>query len=60
MPRFWKSPAGKRPDIVEIVHKVMDGESLDMGGLSQEMQDYVKTAKVLLGHTLFSDSWLEI
>jgi 5-methyltetrahydrofolate corrinoid/iron sulfur protein methyltransferase len=51
---------GNRPDIVEIVHKVMDGESIDMGGLSKEMQDYVKTAKVILGQTLFSDSWLEI
>jgi len=51
---------GNRPDIVETVHKVMDGESPDMGGLSKEMQDYVKTAKVILGQTLFSDSWLEI
>ncbi|MFH0786339.1 MAG: dihydropteroate synthase [Pseudomonadota bacterium] len=51
---------GNRPDIVEIVHKVMDGETLDMGGLSKEMVDYVKTAKVILGHTLYSDSWLEI
>jgi 5-methyltetrahydrofolate corrinoid/iron sulfur protein methyltransferase len=51
---------GNRPDIVEIVHKVMDGDGLDMGSLSKEMQDYVKTAKVILGQTLFSDSWLEI
>jgi 5-methyltetrahydrofolate corrinoid/iron sulfur protein methyltransferase len=51
---------GGRPDIVAIVHKVMDGESLDLGSLSKEMQDYVKTAKVIMGHTLYSDSWLEI
>jgi 5-methyltetrahydrofolate corrinoid/iron sulfur protein methyltransferase len=51
---------GNRPDIVEVIHKVMDGESLGMGGLTKEMQDYVKTAKVILGHTLYSDSWLEI
>jgi 5-methyltetrahydrofolate corrinoid/iron sulfur protein methyltransferase len=38
----------------------MDGEEIDMGSLSKEMQDYVKTAKVILGHTLFSDSWLEL
>ena len=49
-----------RPDIVEIVHKVMDGQAIDLGGLSKEMVDYVKTAKVILGHTLYSDSWLEI
>jgi 5-methyltetrahydrofolate corrinoid/iron sulfur protein methyltransferase len=51
---------GERPDIVAIVHKVLDGESLDLGSLSKEMQDYVKTAKVIMGHTLYSDSWLEI
>ncbi len=51
---------GRRPDIVEVIHKVMDGEPIDMGSLSKELQDYVKTARVILGHTLFSDSWLEI
>ncbi len=51
---------GERPDIVEIIHKVMDGEEIDMGSLSKEMQDHVKTARVILGHTLFSDSWLEL
>ncbi len=51
---------GERPDIVEIIHKVMDREEIDMGSLSKEMQDYVKTARVILGHTLFSDSWLEL
>jgi 5-methyltetrahydrofolate corrinoid/iron sulfur protein methyltransferase len=51
---------GRRPDIVQVIHKVMDGEPIDMGSLSQELQNYVKTARVILGHTLFSDSWLEI
>jgi 5-methyltetrahydrofolate corrinoid/iron sulfur protein methyltransferase len=51
---------GERPDVVEIIHKVMDGEVIGMDGLSKEMQDYVKTAKVILGHSLYSDSWLEI
>jgi len=51
---------GERPDIVEIIQKVMDGEEIDMGSLSKEMQDHVKTARVILGHTLFSDSWLEL
>ena len=51
---------GERPDIVEIIHKMMDGEEVGMNGLSKEMQDYVKTAKVILGHSLYSDSWLEI
>ncbi|MBW2125669.1 MAG: dihydropteroate synthase, partial [Deltaproteobacteria bacterium] len=50
----------ERPDIVEVIHKVMDGEEVDMDSLSKELQDYVKTARVLLGHTLYSDSWLEV
>jgi 5-methyltetrahydrofolate corrinoid/iron sulfur protein methyltransferase len=51
---------GERSDIVEIVHKIMDGEEVNVGALPKEMQDYVKTARVILGHTLFSDSWLEV
>ena len=31
-----------------------------MGSLSKEEQDYVKTARVLLGHSLYSDSWLQL
>jgi 5-methyltetrahydrofolate corrinoid/iron sulfur protein methyltransferase len=51
---------GERPDVVEVIHKVMDEEDIDMGSLSKELQDYVKTARVILGKTLFSDSWLEL
>jgi len=51
---------GNRQDIVDLVHSVMDGEEPDMGNLSKEMQDYVKTVNVILGKTLYSDSWLEI
>lgn len=51
---------GNRPDIVSLVHKVMDGEAVDTGSLSKELVDYYKTARVILGHTLYSDSWLEI
>ncbi len=49
---------GKRPDIVEVVHMVMDGEDVQTG--NAELIRYVKTAKVLLGHSLYSDSWLEL
>jgi 5-methyltetrahydrofolate corrinoid/iron sulfur protein methyltransferase len=51
---------GKRPDIEALVHQVMDGKEPDLGSLDKEAQDYVKTAKVLLGHSLYSDSWLEL
>jgi 5-methyltetrahydrofolate corrinoid/iron sulfur protein methyltransferase len=50
----------KRPDIEAIVHQVMEGNDPDLGSLDKEAQDYVKTAKVLLGHSLYSDSWLEL
>ncbi|RJR25139.1 MAG: dihydropteroate synthase [Desulfobacteraceae bacterium] len=51
---------GQRPDIVQVIHKVMDSEEINMGSLSKELQGYVKTARVILGHSLFSDSWLEL
>jgi len=51
---------GKRQDIVEIIGKVMDEETVDMSSLSKELQDYVKTTRILLKKALYSDSWLEI
>jgi 5-methyltetrahydrofolate corrinoid/iron sulfur protein methyltransferase len=51
---------GKRPELEALVHKVEDGEAIDMSSLSKEEVDFVKSAKVILGHTLYSDSWLEI
>nr|MCU0561664.1 dihydropteroate synthase [Desulfobacterales bacterium] len=51
---------GQRQDIVDLIYGVMDGKQPDMGSLSKEMQDYVKTVNVILGNTLYSDSWLEI
>jgi cobalamin-dependent methionine synthase I len=50
---------GELPKIVDLIYKTMDGETVDMGSLSKEEQDYVKTAKVLLGETLYSHAWLE-
>jgi 5-methyltetrahydrofolate corrinoid/iron sulfur protein methyltransferase len=51
---------GEKPEVVEIIHKVMDGEEIDTDSLSKEMQDYMKTARVILGQSLYSDSWLEL
>lgn len=51
---------GKRPELEALVHKVEDGEAIDISSLSKEEVDFVKTAKVILGHALYSDSWLEI
>jgi len=38
----------------------MDGNQPDMSSLDKEMQDYVKTVNVILGNSLYSDSWLEV
>jgi 5-methyltetrahydrofolate corrinoid/iron sulfur protein methyltransferase len=51
---------GGRPEIEALVHKVMDGEAVSLTGLSKEETDYVKTARVLVGQTLYSDSWLDL
>jgi len=44
----------------KLVFRVMDGEEINLKSLSKEETDYVKTTKVLLGKTLYSDSWLEL
>ena len=51
---------GKKPEAVKIVHDIMDGKSVDIASMSKEMQNYAKTARVIMGQVLFSDSWLEI
>jgi 5-methyltetrahydrofolate corrinoid/iron sulfur protein methyltransferase len=51
---------GKRQDIVDVIYKAVDGNAPPLDSLSKEMQDYVKTVDVILGRTLFSDSWLEL
>ncbi len=51
---------GKRQDIVDVVIATMDGNAPDSSSLSKELVDYVKTVDVILGRTLYSDSWLEL
>ena len=50
---------GEMPKIVDLIYKVMDGESINVSSLSKAEQDYVKTARVLMGETLYSHAWLE-
>lgn len=50
----------QRPELEQLVYKVMDGEPVETGGLSKEELEYVKTARVLVGQALYSDSWLEL
>lgn len=51
---------GKRQDIVDLIYGIMDGNQPDIPSLSKEMQDYAKTVNVILGNTLYSDSWLDL
>jgi 5-methyltetrahydrofolate corrinoid/iron sulfur protein methyltransferase len=51
---------GNRPDIVELVHKMMDGDKPDIASLPKEMQNYARTVRVLTGESLYSASWLEV
>lgn len=50
---------GEMPKIVELIYKTMDGGDIDLAALSQKEVEYVKTARVLMGETLYSDAWLE-
>jgi cobalamin-dependent methionine synthase I len=51
---------GKKPEIVDLVQRMMAGEKPDPASLSPEEVKYYKTARVLMGETLYSHSWLEI
>jgi 5-methyltetrahydrofolate corrinoid/iron sulfur protein methyltransferase len=51
---------GERQDIVDLIYGMLDGVEPDRASLSKEMLDYAKTVDVILGKTLYSDSWLEV
>jgi len=51
---------GGMPEIVNLVHRVMDGEEPDLKKLARKEVEYVKSTKVLLGKTLYSHSWLQL
>lgn len=55
-----KLARGEMPEIINLVHRVMDGDSPDLSSLSKKEIEYVKTVHVLNGESLYSDSWLEI
>ncbi len=51
---------GEHPELATLVSRLMDGETVDLAGLSEAEQRHVKTYNVLTGQALFSDSWLEV
>ncbi len=59
-PELIKIARGQKPEIVDLVYRVMHGEKPDLSVLSEEEVAYVKTVRVLTGETVYSHSWLEI
>jgi len=55
-----KFAQGEREDLRKLVYRTMDGEEIDLKTLSKEQANYVKTTKVLIAKSLYSDSWLEL
>ncbi|MFC2031918.1 dihydropteroate synthase [Chloroflexota bacterium] len=55
-----KIARGERPELLDLVHRMMDGERPDLSSLSEEEVKYAKTIRVLNGESLYSHSWLEI
>lgn len=51
---------GERSEMVEMVHNMMDGNEPDPSTLEGAALEHYKTCKVLLGHMIFSESWLEL
>jgi cobalamin-dependent methionine synthase I len=55
-----KIARGEMPEIVGLVHRMMDGEKPDLNSLNEKEQQYAKTVRVLTGESLYSHSWLEL
>lgn len=51
---------GQMPEIVQLVHQMMDGYEPDMNALTPKEREYAKTVRVLMGKSLYSHSWLEL
>jgi cobalamin-dependent methionine synthase I len=51
---------GERPELVELVFGMMDGNDPDPATLSGAALEHFKTVNALTGKTVFSESWLEL
>ena len=51
---------GNKPELEELVKKLMDGETVDMDSLDKKGRDFAKTVRILKNEALYSDSWLEL
>jgi cobalamin-dependent methionine synthase I len=55
-----KIARGELPQIVSLIHAMMDGDQPDIAALSLKEKDYAKSYQVLYGQKLYSHSWLQI
>jgi cobalamin-dependent methionine synthase I len=51
---------GEKPELIDLIHRIMDGERPDLSSLGEEELKYAKTVRVLMGESLYSHSWLEV
>ncbi len=51
---------GERPELLKLVHDIMDDNDPDPSTLSPKELEYYKTTRVLMGKTVFSESWLDL
>jgi 5-methyltetrahydrofolate corrinoid/iron sulfur protein methyltransferase len=51
---------GRKSSLVQMVHRLMEGEKIDTAGLNPEEIKYLKTFRVLNGESLYSHSWLDV
>jgi len=59
-PEILSFARDERANIEAVVGRIVDGETVDLSTLSEEEVRFAKTAKVLMNHSLYSDSWLEL
>jgi len=51
---------GGRPDLEKLIGDIMNGKAVDFSTLDEEKLKFAKTTRMLLGQTLYSDSWLKL
>ena len=47
------------PELFNLVGRIVDGETIDIGALSPQQRAYARSVNVLTGKVLYSNSWLE-
>jgi 5-methyltetrahydrofolate corrinoid/iron sulfur protein methyltransferase len=48
------------PELDDICGRVADGDEVPLDSVDEKMRPYLKTAKLLMGKSLYSDSWLDL